>query len=134
MNSSHLTPDTPREALRRTLQAQPDVAFAYLFGSAAFKPQGQPGSDLDIAVCFHAPPDLDRLDRLMADLETAAGSHPVDLLVLNGCENYILRHEVLKGERLVCRDADRHAGFFSWTVRMYEDEVTRMRRAAGGER
>ena len=61
-------------------------------------------------------------------VEKAIGEVVVDLLVLNGCEDFILRHEVLKGELVFCRDADLNASFFSWTNRMYEDQQLRMER------
>jgi len=40
-----------RNAIRRTLDARPDVRLAYLFGSAA-RGELRPRSDLDVAVPF----------------------------------------------------------------------------------
>ena len=64
----------------------------------------------------------------MKDLEPVLGEDVLDLLVLNACEDFILRNEVLKGNLISCRDMDVHAAFFSWTLRMYEDENMRIQR------
>ena len=117
-----------KQAISKILSRQRDIAFAYVFGSAARKAVPSPGSDIDLAVCFVDDPDTDRIYALICELESAVGADRLDLLVLNGCEDFILRYEVLKGERLYCRDEDRHAAFFSWTLRLYEDQVSRMRR------
>ena len=99
------------------------IAFAYLFGSCAHRGEVKAGSDIDIAVFFLEAPHLDRIYALMKKLEAVFGEDVIDLLVLNDCENYVLRNEVLKGTLIFCRAQEAHAGFFSWTLRMYEDEM-----------
>ena len=81
-----------------------------------------------MAVYFFKEPDLDQIHELMKSVEKEIGEEVVDLLVLNGCEDFILRHEVLKGDLIFCRDVELHASFFSWTSRMYEDQKFRMER------
>ena len=42
-------------------------------------------------------------------------------------EDYILMKEVFKGEMIFCRDVDLHAALFSWTLRLYEDQMFQIR-------
>jgi hypothetical protein len=75
--------------------------------------------------------DLNRLDdiyKIIKDLEGVLREDLLDLLILNGCNDFVLRNEVLKGNLLIRKDPDRHAAFFSWTLRMYEDQMMRMER------
>ncbi len=114
-----------RNGLVRILQQDPNAAFAYIFGSCANSRYRKEGTDLDLALYFYEDPDPDRLYRLIRKFDALLGDEVLDFLVLNGCENYILRHEVLCGEKLFSRDEDLHAAFFSWSLRMYEDEKLR---------
>lgn len=116
-----------REQLSSLLERADDVAFAYLYGSSAHRNELKPGSDTDIAVYFLSKPDIDRVYELMKSLEKLLDKQTLDLLVLNDCEDYILLNEVLKGELISCRNQDIHASFFSWTLRMYEDEMMHAR-------
>jgi len=115
----------PFKQIRQALSDNKDVAFAYIFGSSAGKAEIKDKSDLDIAVYFYENPDFDRMYSLIREMENLVGEDAIDLVVLNGCEDFILRNEILKGDMVFCRDRDLHAGFFSWTLRMYEDQMLR---------
>ncbi len=71
------------DALRGTLEAEPGVAYALLFGSAA-SGKAHPGSDVDVALELTAGTARDpgALGRLSARLESAAG-RPVDIVLLD---------------------------------------------------
>lgn len=90
------------------VEACPDVAAAYLFGSHA-RGTDTPVSDVDVAVLFRAPPPR-RLDAprfsLEGDLERELG-RTVDLVLLNDAP-VDLRIRVLREGRLLV-DRDRAA-------------------------
>ena len=117
----------PLKELKETLLKNNNVSFAYLFGSAA-NGEIRPDADVDIAVCFFSAPKPDDIYEAIKDLEGVLGEDILDLLILNGCDDFVLRNEVIKGNLLIRRDPDRHASFFSWTLRMYEDQMMRMER------
>ena len=120
--------EIPIKPLQQTLAANNNVAFAYVFGSSVGLGNRASGSDLDIAVLLYDDPDPEGVYRIIKDLERVLGEDVLDLLVLNTCEDFILRNEVLKGNLIYCRDMDIHAAFFSWTLRIYEDENLRIKR------
>ena len=86
----------PRERIERVLADSNEVAFAYIFGSSAGEMMLGQGSDLDMAVYFFEKPDFDRIYLLITKLESIVGEDTVDLLVLNGCEDFILKNEVVQ--------------------------------------
>lgn len=118
----------PLEKLIETLSRNKKLSFAYLFGSAA-DGDIKPNADVDIAAYFSKDPGPDDIYELTTALETVLEEGLLDLVILNGCDDFVLRNEVLKGTLLVCADPDQHAAFFSWTLRMYEDQMIRMERA-----
>lgn len=117
--------------LEKVLAKDRSILFAYLFGSTSRGEAVSEESDVDMAVYFSGKPDTQHLDSLIGRLEKITGEGRLDLVVLNGCEDFFLRNEILRGELLYCRDPDAHAAFFSWTLRMYEDEKLRMERYWG---
>ena len=119
--------DISIKSIRQILSDNKNVAFAYTFGSSAGQTKIKQGSDVDMAVYFYKDPDLDELYTFIKKLEEVIGEDRLDMLVLNNCEDFILRNEVLKGKLVFCRDIDLNAGFFSWTLRMYEDEMYRIK-------
>ena len=118
------------QQIKQVLSDSKDVAFAYIFGSAAGSTMIKQGSDLDMAVYFSRAPDLEQVYSVIKKIEAVTGEGVIDLLVLNDCEDFILRNEILKGRLVFCRNIDLHASFFSWTLRMYEDQMIRMERCA----
>ena len=96
--------EVPTKRLQQTLATNDNVVFAYIFGSAAGPDTRTPVSDLDIAVFFYNDPDPEGVYQIIKDLEGVLGEDVLDLLVLNGCEDFILRNEVLKGNLVYCRD------------------------------
>ena len=122
------------QQVKQVLSDNKDVAFAYVFGSAAGRTTVKQGSDLDIAVYFFKDPVIDQVYGFIKSMEDVVGEDLIDLLILNGCDDFILRNEVLKGHLVFCRDTDLHASFFSWTLRMYEDQMLRMKRYASKNR
>jgi predicted nucleotidyltransferase len=92
--------------LGRVLDGQPDVGFAYLFGSFA---KGRPrlGSDVDVAVWLDETAHRDRSDRFRRRLALEALLEPelgrrVQLVILNDAP-LGLTHNVLTHGRLVLR-------------------------------
>src|SRR5687768_13486657 len=100
--------ETTTRLLRETLEAQPEILEAYLFGSQA-RADASEHSDIDVAVyvdtktactssAFGYEPEL--TTRLMA----ALGTNEVDVVVLNRASP-LLYHRVLRdGIRLFARD------------------------------
>jgi predicted nucleotidyltransferase len=96
------------QRLRETLEAEPGVLEAYLFGSQA---RGDASEHSDIDVAVYVSPDTSRAARafgyeseLTAKLMAAVGSNRVDVVVLNDASP-LLYHRVLRdGIRLFARD------------------------------
>jgi predicted nucleotidyltransferase len=106
------------------LVTYPTIMAAWLFGSAN---QGRmhPNSDIDIAVLFTMPPNLDILSDLRYELQQTLPFAEIDLVVLNQT-NPILRFEAVSGRNLYCRDPYQRATFVSLTAREYEDSMAMM--------
>ncbi|HEY7495517.1 MAG TPA: nucleotidyltransferase domain-containing protein [Candidatus Tectomicrobia bacterium] len=109
------------------LASMPGVLAAWVFGSAQ-EGHIHAGGDLDVGVLFVAPPTLDELADLRADLQRAVQFDNIDLVVLNAASP-ILRFEAVSGRLLFCRDAARRAAFVSLTAREYEESMAMVQRA-----
>lgn len=98
------------------------VEFAYLFGSRAGG-RGRGMSDWDFGVHFR-PASLRRAGqlalRLGADLERRLAPAPVDMVVLNTAP-LLLRHRVLRGRLIYCRNDVARARFAHRTLMAYLD-------------
>jgi predicted nucleotidyltransferase len=107
-----------KEALRRVLDAEPDVAYAVLFGSRA-NDTARPDSDVDIAIglTVGAARDVGTLGRLAARLESAAG-RAVDLVLLDEAPAPLAYRIFRNGHVLVERD---HAAFTARKARALLD-------------
>lgn len=88
------------DALRRTLEAEPTVAYALLFGSSA-RGTARPGSDADVAVerTASAARDVGALGGLAARLSSAAG-RSVDLVLLDEARP-ALAYRIFRDGRLI---------------------------------
>lgn len=117
------------ERARAVFEANRQVIAAWVFGSAQHGTI-RPGGDLDVAVLFAAPPDLDTLADLRSALQRALAFDAIDLVPLNGANPY-LRFEGVSGRPMYCRDPERRAAFVSLTAREYEDEWAFFQRALG---
>ena len=118
------------ERLVRALAEQPDVTFAYLYGSFLGK---RPFRDVDVGVYLEnvdaatsgsaAERTLEIATRLSAELEL-----PVDVRLLNGAPPTFAFH-VLRGRRLLSRNDDLLAHVLAETARRYLDLEPLLRRA-----
>ncbi|PKL19439.1 MAG: nucleotidyltransferase domain-containing protein [Spirochaetae bacterium HGW-Spirochaetae-5] len=115
--------------IARILNPLQVVSFAFLFGSSASGIIGD-NSDIDIAVYFKTMPDLDVRCGIIGKLQDQLGFEKIDLTVLNSAPVF-LSFEALKGKMILCNDTDVYETFFSYTCRMYEDEMMRIEKASG---
>jgi predicted nucleotidyltransferase len=92
------------DALRRILEAEPDVAYALLFGSHV-RGTGRADSDADVAIelTADAARDVHTLGGLAARLESAIG-RPVDLVLLDEAPAPLAYRIFRDGRVLVERD------------------------------
>jgi predicted nucleotidyltransferase len=106
------------DALRRALDAEPDVAYALLFGSNA-RGTGRPESDADVAVALipGAARDVHALGGLVARLSSAAG-RSVDLVLLDEAPPALAYRIFRDGRLIVERD---HAAFVARKARAILD-------------
>jgi len=110
--------------IRSTLQEQPDVLAAYLFGSTSEGRDG-PLSDVDMAVLFR--PDLPqaqlwhREDALGVALSRRLPNYTIDLVALNLAPLRFRFEVVSKGLVLYSTDDSQRADFESYTMRRYWD-------------
>lgn len=88
------------------LEREPDVAFAYAFGSRV-SGGDRPGSDLDVAVHLEGDPSPElrhtRTLDLMMSLAAAAGCE-VDVVVLNGAPLPLAGRVLTEGRVIASRD------------------------------
>jgi len=110
--------------LRPTLAAQPGIAAAWLFGSAA-RGSMRPDSDVDIAVLFATGlPEAER-ERLLVDLssrlETMTAPHRLEVVALED-QGVVFIHRALQdGRRIVVNDEERRVDFESDALVQYLD-------------
>jgi predicted nucleotidyltransferase len=92
------------DALRRTLEAEPSIAYALLFGSRA-RGTEHASSDTDVAIelVHGAPRDHRTLGGLIARLESAAG-RPIDLVLLDEAPAPLAYRIFRDGRLLIERD------------------------------
>lgn len=105
--------------INSTIATDPNVAFAFLFGSWAAGRQ-RPGSDLDLAVYYTDPPKGLEILEVRNELSNRTGIE-VDLVILNSASAF-LRHQVLKtGKRLVLNDPLIYRRFRERTIYDYQE-------------
>jgi len=117
------------DEIARILDPVEGLSFTFYFGSSVsgIVPRG---SDVDIAVYFKTIQDLDARCEIIGRLQDGLAFEKVDLTVLNTAPVF-LTFEALKGKMVLCKDRESYETFFSYTCRMYEDEMIRMEKASG---
>jgi predicted nucleotidyltransferase len=112
-----LTPEAISRALREVLEADPGVAFAYLFGSVV-KGRARASSDIDVAVHFGtAPVDAERMEAAQRalDLETrleARLGRPVQVVDLCRAPPELVQNALGHGRLLFSRDDAARVRFY----------------------
>jgi predicted nucleotidyltransferase len=109
------------EALRATLESDPRIAYAIVFGSGA-KGTAHPESDVDVAVGLGGAPPLDLIDlgALAAKLESAVGRR-VDLVLLDEAPPGLAYRVFRDGLAIVARDKPALAGRRARAILEYLD-------------
>jgi hypothetical protein len=113
------------EEIKKVLENEADVLFAYLFGSYARETQGK-RSDIDIAIYLREVNILETdplyPSRLAIRIENAlTGKTPVDVRVLNG-STIRFRSQVLRyGKLLFSRDERKRIEFETSSMSYYYD-------------
>jgi len=116
------------QKLSSALESEPDIAFAYLFGSVA-KGRSGPLSDVDVAVYFNPTADarsrFNRRLKLMSMLGKALARDDVEVVALQDAP-LDLAFEILAHGKLIFSKADGpKADFIFETLRRYHDEAPR---------
>lgn len=110
------------QMISETLQQEPHVLLAFLFGSQA-SGRARPDSDVDLAVYLDLPPQEDALyqeiTRLLRRLETLLEAD-VDLIILNTAAPAIAA-EALQGKKLVMKDERLYLDLLCEKTREAED-------------
>jgi predicted nucleotidyltransferase len=97
-------PNSLEDRIREVLQRRPEVIGAYLFGSRA-RGEHSACSDVDLALCFDGPADLERTLLLEDEIERATGV-AVDIVDLARAGAF-LALDAIRGERIFERDGRR---------------------------
>lgn len=116
------------QKLSSALNSEPDIAFAYLFGSVA-KGRNGPLSDVDVAVYFYpAGNSHSRFSRrlnLMAKLGKALSQDEVDVVALQDAPIDLAFEILAYGKLLFAKDDGQRTDFIFATLRKYHDEAPR---------
>lgn len=108
------------DALRRPLESRPEIAIAYLFGSASRGENG-PLSDVDVGVLVAgASLGLRARGALREDLARAVG-RSVDVVPLDEVPPELAVRAVWEGRLLLSRDEPRRVRWETDTLRRYWD-------------
>ena len=106
--------------LKRLLQAENAVRFAYLFGSRA-RGAAAPHSDFDVAVFVAEGTDAFAFRaQLLERINRALRTDRVDLIVLNEAPT-VLRHRVIRDGVILKDDRTARVGFEARALRDYLD-------------
>lgn len=104
--------------LHSVAEPQPEILGLYLFGSRATG-EARKGSDIDLGALFLRSPEVLELVGLQERLAEALGGQ-VDLIDLGTASPY-LALDVVRGERLYCRDPDACDAFDLYVLRRAAD-------------
>ena len=108
------------EELSVALNNNPDISFAYLFGSQAAGRTSK-FSDIDVAVFLNSDPDGKKRLEILGDVIDAVKSNRVDLVILNSAPLPLKSRVIKTGQLLVDNDPFARHVFESNTVRSYID-------------
>jgi predicted nucleotidyltransferase len=116
------------QKLSSALESEPDIAFAYLFGSVA-KGRSGPLSDVDVAVYFHPAGDarsrFKRRLQLMSKLGKALQRDDVEVVPLQDAPLDLAFEILAQGKLIFSKDDGQKADFVFETLRKYHDEAPR---------
>lgn len=112
------------ERLRPLLAAEPRIAAAWLFGSAA-RGEMRPDSDVDVGVIFVRGLQAQQREAVLADLasrlESSTAPRALDLVALED-QGHVFVHRALRdGKRIVVNDEERRVDFESDALVRYLD-------------
>jgi predicted nucleotidyltransferase len=110
--------DHVTRALEKVAAAHPAVRALWVFGSRA-KNEARPDSDLDLGVLFAPPQPLDTALRLEHALAQAAGM--TVQLVDAARTGAFVALDIVRGERIYCRDARQTDEFELYVMRRAGD-------------
>lgn len=106
------------ESLRKMLEEDDSIVFAYLHGSLVEKEFFR---DVDVAVWIRNPRDAFKYEvDVSARLEVSLNT-PIDLHVLNGAPLPFKHHVLTRGRLLFSRDEAERARIVDETIRQYAD-------------
>lgn len=120
------------EYIGKVLIKYPQVAAAYLFGSALN--QCRPESDIDLGIILEdelrpGSREWDLLEaRVAMDLLPFDG-HPFDVVSLNPNDTLFVFKVLKEGELIYCRDMDHLTDFIEYISRRYSDIYPRYKMA-----
>lgn len=107
------------EKLKKSLQGNKDIVFAYLYGSQANN-TSKPGSDIDIAIYLSEKMTTDEYLSLKMELSESFKKE-IDLIILNEAAP-LLKFEVYQNHKVIfSRDKDAETSFKVKTVFEYND-------------
>jgi hypothetical protein len=112
-------------ALIKELARDPEIIFAYLYGSCA---ESRPFHDVDVGVFLREPDEQSQTVLTLAQRLSSVLRMPVDVRALNEAPMSFLYH-VLRGELLISHDDDLLSSLIENTVRRYLDIAPLLRRA-----
>jgi predicted nucleotidyltransferase len=115
------SPANLSDQLRKSLDYDQDILFAYLYGSVVYEPT-EPGGDIDIAV-YLKPSGVEKFIRkeaeLTAYLVSRLGTDEIDLRILNVLP-LVLQYNILRhGTLFMCRDELERTDFESGVMIRY---------------
>jgi len=110
--------ETLNKRIVAVLERHPEVVGAYLFGSRG-RGEETDGSDVDVAVLFEGPTDLEHTIALEDEIERSVGL-PVDLVDVARAGAF-LALDAIRGERIFERDGRRLDEFDLYVLRRAGD-------------
>ena len=108
-------------ALRQAFESEPEVVFAYLFGSLAAGGFG-PSSDIDVAVMISGVAPSMRKRLSLHHRLAKSFNREIDLVILNDARSFELRRVIAtKGKILIDRDPAAREDFELYAIHDWID-------------